>query len=162
MGSALPPALVARLGQRDLEQRLGIALPLVTLDPEGRPHPMLVSYLELRAHDDRTVGLVVQAESRSARNLVERRVATLIVVEPDVIVYVKLRRVDGPLPIEGGEPFGLGYIMLEVEQVLEDTAAAWESGMRITGATRYAPAPGLAEPWVQATLAALASPRARA
>jgi hypothetical protein len=162
VGSALSPALVERLGQRDLEQRLGVALPLVTLDAEGRPHPMLVSYLELRAYDGRTVGLVIQAGSSSARNLVERGVATLIVVEPDVIVYVKLRRLDGPLPIEGGEPFGLGYVLLEVEQVLEDAAAAWEGGIRITGATRYAPPPSLTEPWARATLAALASPRARA
>jgi hypothetical protein len=34
--------------------------------------------------------------------------------------------------------------------------------MRITGPVRYAPAPTLAEPWAQATLAALATPRALA
>ena len=52
-----------RLSQRELERRLGVGLPLVTLDAEGRPHPMLVSYLELRAYDARTLGLVIQAES---------------------------------------------------------------------------------------------------
>jgi hypothetical protein len=123
---------------------------------------MLLSYLELRAYDASTVGLVVQATSGSARNLVERRVATLLVVEPDAIVYVKLRALDGPLQVEGGEPFGLGYFLLEVEQVLEDSAADWEGGMRITEAIRYAPVPTLAEPWARATLATLASPRARA
>jgi hypothetical protein len=162
VGAALSPALVERLSQRDLERRLGVGLPFVTQDAQGRPHPMLLSYLELRAYDDRTVGLVVQAESGSAHNLVARQVATLVVVEPDAIVYVKLRALDGPLPVEGGEPFGLGYFLLEVEQVLEDSAAEWEGGMRITGAIRYAPVPSLAEPWAQATIAALASPRARA
>jgi pyridoxamine 5'-phosphate oxidase-like protein len=160
--SHLSPALVKRLSQQDLEPRLGVALPLVTVDAEGRPHPMLISYLEVRAYDARTVGLVVQARSRSARNLAERQVATLIVAEPDLVVYLKLRALDGPLPVDGGEPFGLGYFLLEVDEVREDSAADWEAGMRITGPIRYAPAPALGEPWVRATLAALAAPRARA
>jgi hypothetical protein len=162
VGETLSPALVERLSQHELGRRLGVALPLLTLDAQGRPHPMLVSYLELRAYDARTVGLVNQAESSSARNLVERRAATLVLVEPDVIVYVKLRALDGPLPIAQGEPFGLGYFLLEVEQVLEDSAAAWEGGMRVTETIRYGPVPSLDEPWVRATVAALTGPRARA
>jgi len=162
VGSALPPALVERLGQGDLERRLGIGLPFVTLDAEGRLHPMLVSYLELRAYDAGTLGLVIQARSSSARNLAERGVGTLSIIEPDAVVYVKIRAVDGPLPVGGGEAFGLGFFLLEVEQVLEDAAAEWEGGGRITEAIRYAPVPALTEPWALATLAALAAPRARA
>jgi hypothetical protein len=162
VAAGLSRALVERLSQRDLHRQLGVGLPLVTLDAEGRPHPMLVSYLELRAYDARTLGLVIQAESTSARNLVERRVGTLVVVEPDTIAYVKMRALDGPLDLPGGEPYGLGYFLLEVEQVLEDTAADWEAGMQVTETIRYGPTPTLAEPWVRATLAALAAPRARA
>ena len=77
-------------------------------------------------------------------------------------MYVKLRALDGPLPVDGGEAFGLGYFLLEVVYVLEDAVADWEAGMRITGPIRYAPAPTLSEPWARATLAALAAPRARA
>jgi hypothetical protein len=123
---------------------------------------MLLSYLELRAYDPRTLGLVIQARSGSARNLVERGAGTLIVVEPEAIVYVKTRLLDGPLPIDGGQAFGLGYFLLEVEQVVEDSAADWEGGTRITGTIRYEPAPTLAEPWARATLTALTVPRARA
>lgn len=162
VGAALSPALVARLGQGDLERRLGVGLPFVTLDAQGRPHPMLLSYLELRAYDTRTLGLVVQASSGSARNLAERRVGTLLVVEPEAIVYVKTRALDGPLAVEAGEAFGLGYFLLEVEQVVEDSAAEWEAGVRISGTIRYEPVPTLTEPWARATLAALAAPRARA
>jgi len=162
VGSALPPDLVERFSQRDLSRRLGVGLPFVTVDGEGRPHPMLLSYLELRAYDARTLGLVIVARSTSARNLAERHVGTLILVEPDAVVYVKTRAVDGPLPVEGGEAFGLGFFLLEVEQVLEDAAADWESGTRITGSIRYTPAPTLETPWARATLAALAAPRARA
>lgn len=162
LGGALTPALVERFSQRDLARRLGTALPFVTVDPDGRPHPMLLSYLELRAYDTGTVGLVIGARTRSARNLVERGTGTVLAVEPDVTVYVKLRTVDGPLPVAGSDEYGLGYFLLAVEEVLEDTAADWEGGMRITSAVRYAPAPTLDEPWARATLAALAEPRARA
>jgi hypothetical protein len=161
-GSSLSLALVERLGQRDLARRLGVGLPFVTVDAEGHPHPMLASYLEVRAYDARTLGLVIQARSASARNLAERHVATLMLVEPDAVVYVKLRVLDGPLPVEGGEAFGLGFFLFEVEEVREDAAADWEAGTRITEPIRYAPAPTLDEPWARATLAALAAPRARA
>ena len=161
-GSSLSAALVERLSQRDLAHRLGVGLPFVTVDAEGRPHPMLASYLEIRAYDARTLGLVIQSRSGSARNLAERQVGTLLVVEPDAIVYVKLRAIDGPRPVEGGEPFGLGFFLLEVEEVREDSAAAWETGMRMTQAITYRPVPTLAEPWARATLVGLSDPRARA
>jgi hypothetical protein len=122
---------------------------------------MLVSYLELRAYDSGTLGLVIQARSGSARNLAERGVGTLSIIEPDTVAYVKIRAVDGPLPVVGGEAFGLGFFLLAVEEVLQDSAADWEGGARITSAIRYEPAPALEAPWAQATLAALASPRAR-
>jgi hypothetical protein len=162
VGPTLSPALVARLSQRDLDRRLGIGLPFVTVDPEGRPHPMLLSYLEVRAYDARTLGLVIQARSLSARNLAERRHGTILIVEPDVVLYVKIRALDGPLPVEDGDSFGLGYFLLEVLETREDAAAEWEAGMRITEPIRYAPAPLLSEPWARATIAALAAPRARA
>jgi hypothetical protein len=162
LGNRLPAALVERFSQRDLPRRLGVGVPLVTVDAEQRPHPMLLSYLEFRAHDAGSLGLVILAKSGSARNLVERRTATLIVVEPDATWYVKLRAVDGPLAVPGGESFDLGYFLLAVDEVLEDAAAEWEGGMRITAAITYTPPPTLDEPWARATLAALAAPRARA
>jgi hypothetical protein len=160
LGASLPPALVERFSQRDLDRRLGLALPFVTVDRDGRPHPMLLSYLELRAYDAGTLGVVIGARSRSATNLVERGKATLLVVEPDATVYVKLAAVDGPLPVAAADE--LGYFLLAVEEVLEDAAADWEGGMRITDAIRYEPSPRLDEIWARATLAALAEPRARA
>ena len=153
IGRALTPQLLERLSQRDLANRLGVALPLVTVDADGRPHPMLVSYLELRAYDTGTVGLVVHAGTTSTVNLAARDVATLAIVEADVVAYVKLRRVDGPLPVVD-EP-RLVYFLLAVEEVREDTATAEESGARIVAGPRYAPAPALDSPWVRVTLAGL-------
>ena len=162
LGSALPGSLLERLSQRDLERRLGIALPLVTIDRAGRPHAMLVSYLEVRAYHAGTLGLVIGARSTSARNLADRTAATLLIVEPDVVAYVKLRVVDGPLDVPDDAGLGLGYFLLQVEEVLEDSAADWEGGTRITSAIEYRPVPSLDTGWARVTLAALAAPRARA
>ena len=160
VGPALPAALFERLSQRDLAKHLGAALPLVTVDAKGRPHPMTVSYLELRAYDPTTVGLVIQAGSGSARNLAGRDVATLVIVEPDVVAYVKLRRLDGPLPVVEDER--LTYFLLAVEEVREDAAGPEEGDARIVAGPRYAPVPALDSPWARVTLAAVAAPRARA
>jgi len=160
--SELSPALVDRFSQREVAQRLGLVLPFVTVDPAGRPHPMLLSYLEIRAYDSRTLGLVIQERSGSSRNLAARGAGTLLVIEPDATVYVKTRIVDGPLDVPGGVEFGLGYFLLQVEDVLEDAPTDWEVGMGITAAAQYRPVPTLDEPWARATLGALAEPRARA
>lgn len=160
LGRKLPQPLVERLAQRDLSARLGVALPFVTVDADGRPHPMFLSYLEVRAYDSGTLGLVLQSRSASARNLGARGVGTLLILEPDVILYIKTRMIDGPLDVEGAD--ALGYFLLAVDEVLEDAAAEWEGAMRITSGITYAPPPPLDAPWVRATLAALATPRARA
>ena len=156
----LPAALQERLAQHDLASRLGAALPFVTVDAEGRPHPMMISYLELRAYDASTAGLVIHAGSGSARNLAARDAATLIIAEPDVVAYVKLRRIDGPLPVT--EDPRLAYFLLAVEEVREDAASAEEAGARIVAGPRFAPVVPLDSAWARVTLAAVARPRARA
>ena len=77
------------------------------------------------------------------------------IVEPDAVLYVKARVIDGPLDIVGDER-GLGYFLLEVEDVLEDSAAEWEGGVRVTSGIQYRPVSPLDAPSVRATLAALA------
>jgi len=160
VGRALPPALLDRLSQRDLASRLGAVLPFVTVDRDGRPHPMMLSYLELRAYDAGTVGLVIHAASGSARNLEARAAATLLIVEPETVAYVKLRRLDGPLPVAEDER--LAYFLLAVDEVREDTAGVEEGEARIATGLRYAPPVALDSPWARVTLAAVAAPRARA
>ena len=157
LGPRLPADLLARLSQADLAPHLGKTIPLITLDAQGRPHPMLLSYLEVRAHDPQTIRIVISARSRSARNLSERRVATLLLVEPEQTVYVKARAGTGPAQVEDLPDFRL--FVLGVEDVLEDAPAEWESGIRITGGVRYAPPPSLDEARVRATLKALTQGR---
>ena len=150
LGAALPPALQARLSQKDLPRLLGRGLPLLTVDERGRPHPMFCSYLELLAVSATVIRVAIGARSGARRNLEARGVATLLVVEPDVTMYVKCRASGAPLL--SGE---LARFELVVEEVLEDAAAEGEEGARITGGLTYAPVPALDSEWARATLAAL-------
>ncbi len=150
LGSALTAELLALLSQDDLPSRLGRAIPVLTIDAGGRPHPMLCSYLEVLAVDTRTIRLAIGAASGSARNLAERAACTLLLIEPERTVYVKCRATGTPMAAGDLQRF-----VLAIEEVLEDSPAAWEGGVRITSGIGYAPLPDLDASWARATLAAL-------
>lgn len=155
LGGSLPADILDRLSQTALREHLGKVIPFVTVDAQGRPHPMLLSYLEVRAPDPTTLSIVIGAKSRSARNLVESQAGTLLLIEPERTVYLKARAIDGPLRV--GNLAEAGLFVLRVEEVLEDAPADWEGGMRITTGIGYGPVPTLEEPWARATLEALSS-----
>jgi len=150
LGAALPDDLRHDLSQSDLTARLGRALPLLTVDERGHPHPMLCTYVEILAVSAEALHLVIGAESGSARNLRTRGHATLVIAEPERVAYVKCRAA-GP-PLIAGD---LARFVLRVEEVLEDSALAWEGGARITSGVVYAPPPSLDAPEVRAALSLL-------
>lgn len=151
LGDALPPALLDLLSQRDLPALLGRGIPLVTVDDRGVPHPMLASYLELRAVGPRVIRAVLGASSRTAANLEHRGAATLLLVDERRTVYLKCRAAG--LPVRRG---ALARFELAVEDVLEDSPAAWEAGLGITGGISYAPEPALDAPPARDVLELLA------
>jgi hypothetical protein len=145
--------LVDRLSQRDLAPLLGRAIPLITVDAAGRPHPMLCSYLEVLAVDARTIRVVINAPSGSGTNLAERRAATLLLVERGLTVYVKCRAVGA------SRAFGsLARFDLLVEDVLEDFATEAEGDAAITGGLTYAPTPEIDTAVVNDTMRVLREP----
>ncbi len=150
LGPALPPGLLTRLSQGNLPSLLGLALPFVTQGEDGAPYPMLCSYLEWLAVDARTLRLAIAAGSRSARNLEDRRVGTLLLIEPERTMYVKCRATGAPRPL--GD---LARFTLSVEDVLDDRPAEAEGDARIVGGITYRPLPALDAPWARAVLAAL-------
>jgi flavin reductase (DIM6/NTAB) family NADH-FMN oxidoreductase RutF len=150
LGASLPEDLRLALSQSDLAARLGHGLPLVTIDSDGRPHPMLCTYAEILAIGAEVLRVVMGSMSGSARNLAERRVATLLIVEPERVVYIKCRATGAPL-MAGA----LARFTLKVKDVLEDDALAWEGGARITSGIVYDPAPSFDTPEIKAALALL-------
>jgi flavin reductase (DIM6/NTAB) family NADH-FMN oxidoreductase RutF len=152
LGARLTPALLDLLSQRDLSTVLGRVVPVVTVDASGLPHPMLCSYLELRALEPGMVRMVLGASSRSAANLEARRGATLLLVDEARTNYVKCQATGPPL-CQGA----LARFDLAVQEVLEDAPAAWETGLRITRGLCYEPAPALDSAEARAVLALLGS-----
>ncbi len=150
LGSRLPDDLVARLSQTDLAPLLGRAIPIITVDAEGRPHAMLCSYLELRAVDAGTIRMAIGADSRSAANLAARGTATLLLIELGRAVYVKCRAAGGSIARGALRRFDLS-----VEDVTEDGPAPWEEGVRIVSGIGYAPVAPMDAPEVREVLGLL-------
>jgi hypothetical protein len=116
---------------------------------------MLCSYLELLAVGPGAIRLAIAVRSSARRNLEARGAATLVIAESDATIYVKCRAAAPPVLV--GE---LARFELAVEDVLEDAAADYEQGARITSGLTYAPVPALDSEWTQSTLAALRLERA--
>ncbi|MEW6321623.1 MAG: hypothetical protein AB1635_11125 [Acidobacteriota bacterium] len=131
----LPPALVERLrADRDgLDAGLGILV--CSMDEAGRPHPMMLSPLEIVALDARTLRVATYADSRSTRFLDARGHVTVMFVDAGEAVYVK--GAAWRLPPPAGFP-GLARFEVRAIVVLEDAtdaglegAAVIESGIRV-------------------------------
>src|SRR4026207_1751037 len=127
LGRAPPAEPRRRLSQSDLGPLLGRGLPFVTLSDDGSLHPMLCSYLEWLALDERALRPVIAGGRRSARGLEgggaaarlergEGSVGPLRLVEPDRTVYVKCRAAGAPLRVAD-----LARFTLAVDDVLADS-----------------------------------------
>ena len=150
LGRTLPADLLELLSQKDLMRLLGRVVPMITLGPDGYPHPMLCTYLEILAVDPKNLRVAIGLRSRSASNLQSRRVATFILVDPERIVYLKCRAGAPPRVFSG-----LARFDITVEEVLEDTPEEAEGSARLTSGINYAPPHRLESRWAKEVLAAL-------
>jgi len=150
LGRFLPRDLLELLSQKDLTRLLGRVLPMITLGPDGHPHPMLCTYLEVLALDPKNLRVAIGLRSRSASNLQSRRVATFLLVDPERIVYLKCRAGAPPRVFSG-----LARFDITVEDVLEDTPEEAEGSVRITSGINYSPPHRLESRWAKEVLAAL-------
>ncbi|GBC78590.1 hypothetical protein HRbin08_02086 [bacterium HR08] len=135
MGSLLPPDLLRRLAGDDLDAHLEKVVLLVSVDEEGWPHPALLSYFEVVAHDARTLHLAIGNRSRTARNLRERGRLTLIVVDAEMVYYIKGRaREIAPRMDASPED---AVFRVQVEHVLADRSREEESSAVIIAPITY-------------------------
>ena len=74
-------------------KRRGEAVVLTTLSANGFPHHSFLSEDEWHRLDERSITLAILAGSRTAANLVERRIATLLFLAPDEVrtAFLRLR-----------------------------------------------------------------------
>ncbi len=97
-------------------KRRGEAVILTTLSANGFPHHSFLSEDEWDRADDRSLSLAVITTSRTATNLVERKIATLLFLAPDEVrtTFLRLRRRPRPLSADTDRSHFLLSVRAEV------------------------------------------------
>jgi hypothetical protein len=137
IGRLLDERLLALLGAEDLGALMGHAIAIATLDGEGRPHPALLSFGEVRAFDRSTLRIATWDDTRTTENLRSRGAITLFVVEAGFVAYLKGRAEEmaRPRAVPGLARFGV-----QIEDILVDEVdETQEQGARVTSGIRFEP-----------------------
>jgi hypothetical protein len=135
IGHHLSEPLLEILSAQRAVERADRAIVICSVDEQGRPHPAMLSSLEIVARDARHVRLAVHSSSRTARNLTANKHLTLILADEAGVHYVKGDAVLTTAALTSAP--ALSAFTLHVDRVLEDTPSAYEqatlvSGIRIT------------------------------
>lgn len=131
IGHHLTEALLERLSADRAVERADHAIVICSVDEQGRPHPAMLSSLEILARDARHIALAVHASSRTARNLAANRHLTLILADESGVHYVK-----GDAALTSASMTtapALSAFTLHVDRVLEDTPADYERAQIVSG-----------------------------
>ncbi len=129
--SRIPDQLQSLFSGQGFSQRHGVALPFVTVDPEGYPRAALLSFGEVRAISRRELVVAVRAGSRTAANLIRRRVAMLYYLGRHSAIWVQVRAGRGHVSTADPERhiFPLSVVRVKVDEA----GAGEEGGSLLTG-----------------------------
>jgi hypothetical protein len=140
VGTALPSALVERLGGSDLARHASLAVPIATVDEQGWPHIALLSYSEVIAASPASLAIAVGSSSTTAGNLRRAGRVTVVVVDTDLVQYVKGSAREVAPSLEA-TPWN-ALFEVAVQAVFEDAAdARREGGARVLGGITFAADP---------------------
>lgn len=135
-GNTLPHVLLELLSGRDLPGRMGQAILITTTDPQGWPHPALLSFGEVVAVDPRHLRLAAYRTSGTSGNLRRSGKLTLCFIDAGMAYYVKTVAEQQQDPMEGFAQ--LTRFEATVEAVLMDQAREdLESEARLTGGITF-------------------------
>ena len=136
--SELTEDLVARLGGAGVDALAGEAIVVCTVDPEGWPHPAMLSYFEVVARDTRTLRLAVYTNSSTCANMRERGRATLILAGPGLVCSV--RGTVAELAPAMREASYNAKLELHIDQVVfDEPPPELEPGVGVTSGIMYSP-----------------------
>ncbi len=136
VGNKLPEDLYRRLAGGNLQACAGEAIPVCTVDPQGWPHPAILSYGEVIAKDECNVRLAAYKDSSSVSNMRRNGKLTILILDERIAYYIKgtveeLARELSSSPHDS-------KLNLRVEQVLADGAnEEFEPGVYITSGVTY-------------------------
>jgi hypothetical protein len=111
------------------------AVPVCTVDPDGLPHPAMLSYAELAAVDKRSLRAEVYGGSSTARHLRQQGKIALLFVDPEGTYYVKaaVAGPDTPHPTAPGVvvfPLAVVTVLTDAVDTSREQAAVVTSGIR--------------------------------
>jgi hypothetical protein len=87
----MPKELEALFSGEGFAARHGVALPFVTVDPEGYPRAALLSFGEIRARSRQKLAVAVRTGSHTAANLIRRRTAMIFYLARGNAVWLQVR-----------------------------------------------------------------------
>ena len=130
--------LLVRLGGAGVDGLAGEAIVVCTVDPDGWPHPAMLSYFEVAARDPRTLRLAVYTNSRTCANMRERGRATLILAGAGLVCYVRGTATE--LAPAMREASYNAKLELRIDQVVFDEPPPdLEPGVGVTSGITYSP-----------------------
>jgi hypothetical protein len=132
----LSEALQQRLSGADIESLAQTAIVLCTVDPDGWPHPAMLSYFEVAARDAYNVRLAVYNGSRTCANMRERGKATLILVDEGLVCYVR-GAVTEVAPAMQSAPYNAAMNVRVEQVVFDEPPPDLEPGAFVTTGIRY-------------------------
>src|SRR5882672_1534702 len=89
LGSELNDDLFQRLSGENLETFAEKVILIATVDNGGRPHPAMLSYLEVVARDRRNIRLATSKDRSATQNRRRNRKATISIIDERVAYYIK-------------------------------------------------------------------------
>jgi hypothetical protein len=137
----LTEELYRRLSGDEIESLAALALVVCTVDAEGWPHPAMLSYFEVAAEDRQNVRLAIYNDSRTCANMRERGRATLIIVDQNLVCYIR-GAVSEVVPAMAAAPFN-AMLNLRVDEVtFDEPPPDLEPGAFVTSGITYRPRSG--------------------
>lgn len=136
LGSELNDDLFQRLSGENLETFAEKVILIATVDNGGRPHPAMLSYLEVVARDRGNIRLATYKDSSTTENMRRNGKATISIIDKRVAYYVKGNVVE--LKQEMLCARHNSKLNLRVEAVLADEAdEEFEPGAYVSSGVTY-------------------------
>lgn len=132
IGNAITKELVERLSGNRVTAFEGRIIPIFTLDEKGWPHPALLSYYEIVAHNVTTLDVALWKDSSTAKNLRTSARITIMITDWDINYYLKGTARELQYEMTGAPQ--VSRFRVTVEEVLEDQ----EPNAQITSGLTYA------------------------
>lgn len=146
--------LYRRLRGEEIEALAALAFVVCTMDAQGWPHPAMLSYFEVAAVDRQNVRLAIYNDSRTCANMRERGKATLIIVDQNLVCYIR-GVVEQVVPAMAAAPFNAMLNLRVAEVTFDEPPPDLEPGAFVTSGITYRPRSGAPLAQARAVLAEL-------